>query len=325
MSYKINPNMYASTFPIPSQIVDEDIKMVSPAQLKTLLWVFRHPAEEYDCEAIAKEIGYKDYDVRDAMIYWSGKGILMTGENEAPVRDVKITVEPKTETVKAKLPEIKQVGLSYEQIEARCKESPEITNMFNDIQKVLGKTIGYNGQSVLITLHDGYGLPIEVIYMLVEYCVSVGKTAFSYIAKVGRDWGEKEIDTIEKADKQISVLNECNGVWREFAAMAGIQNSKPTSAQSAYIRTWTTEMKFSVDMIYLAYEEAIDHSGKISFPYMNKVLANWNAKGLKTSEAVEKEKEEFRSRESQKKNDSSYDIDEFKRRADKLPVYKQNQ
>lgn len=323
MSYKINPNVYASTFPIPTKVADESLKMAGPAQLKTLLWVFRHPAEEYDCKVIAKEIGYKEYDVRDAMIFWENQGIFLPGEGHAPITD-KIPAETKAQPVKQKLPEMKPVGLSYEQIEARCKESTEVAAMFNDIQKVLGKTIGYNGQSVLLMLHDGYGLPIEVIYMLVEYCVSVGKTAFSYIAKVGKDWGEKEIDTIEKADEQIAVLNACNSVWREFAAMAGIQNPKPTSAQSAYIRTWTQEMKFSVEMIYLAYEETLDHSGKISFPYMNKVLANWNDKGLKTPEAVEKEKEVFRSKISQKKNETSYDMDEFKRRADKLPVYKQN-
>lgn len=322
MSYKINPSVYASAFVVPTSVVDDNIKMAGPAQLKTLLWVLRHPAEEYDFNVIAKAINYKPEDVRDAMIFWAERGIFISESDEVTVAKVEPAAVKAAPTEK-KLPEIKPTGLSYEQIEARCKESPEIRAMFNDIQKVLGKTIGYNGQSVLLTLHDGYGLPIEVIYMLVEYCASVGKTAFSYIAKVGKDWGEKEIDTIEKADEQIATLNACNGVWREFASLAGIQNPRPTAAQSAYIRTWTTEMKFNVEMIYLAYEETLDHSGKISFPYMNKVLANWHSKGLKTPEAVEKEKEEYRSK-SVKKKESSYDMDEFKRRADKLPVYKKS-
>ncbi|MBR2075705.1 MAG: DnaD domain protein, partial [Fibrobacter sp.] len=35
-------------------------------------------------------------------------------------------------------------------------------------------------------------------------------------------------------------------------------------------------------MIYLAYEEMANHTDKISFPYMNKVLANWHEAGIKT-------------------------------------------
>ncbi len=175
-------------------------------------------------------------------------------------------------------------------------------------------------------MHDQYGLPVEVIYMLVSHCASIGKGNFAYIAKVGKTWGENEIDTIEKADEQIKVLNSCISLWRELAAMAGIQNPRPTSSQSAYLKTWSVDMKFSVDMIYLAYEETLDHSGKISFAYMNKVLSNWHQKGLKTPAEVESDKQAYREK-NQKKSaaTASYDMTEFNRRAEKLPVYKKGE
>lgn len=326
MAYTINPTVFGSMFGVPSQAVDNYIKLASASQLKTMLWVCRHVSEPIDSQIIAKNIGYKPADVDDALVALCEWGILLNDEKAVtplpkPVEKSEIKTEPQKE-----LPEMVSVKPTYEQVVNRCKESPEIANMFTDIQQLLGKTIGYDSECILLMMHDQYGLPVEVIYMLVNYCVSIGKSGFAYIAKVGKDWGEKEIDSIEKADEQIKILNACTGAWKQFAAMAGIQNPRPTAVQSAFLRTWTIEMKFNVEMIYSAYEETIDHSGKISYHYMNKVLKSWYEKGIKTIDAVEEEKQKFRKANSGRKqtsqpSESSYDMDEFNRRANQLPVY----
>lgn len=320
MAYSIKPAVYASTFGIPTAAMDY-IKLASPCQLKTMLWVFRNAAQKIEPEKIGKDIGYKAADVGDALVALCEWGLLVCDDKAITPMEKPVEAETKKE-----LPELVCVKPTYEQVVKRCQESPQIANMFTDIQQLLGKTIGYDSECILLMIHDQYELPVEVIYMLVNYCVSVGKSGFSYIAKVGRDWGEKEIDTIEKADEQIQILNACTSAWKEFAQMAGIQNPRPTSSQSAYLRTWTVEMKFNVEMIYMAYEEMMNHSGKISFAYMNKVLSNWHSKGIKTPEDIERDKQEYKkSQEKKTKPDdsaSSFDMDEFKRRADKLPVYR---
>lgn len=316
MSYKLNHNPYDSIFAVPSKIVDEHIKFTSVSQLRTLLWIFRHNAEPIEPAKISAEINCNLNDVSDALVALCQWGIL-TCDNQKiePVPPPAENIKPKKE-----FESLTAVKPTNEQVIKRCKESPEIKNMFNDIQVLLNKTIGYDSQAILIMMHDHYGLPTEVIYMLVDYCKSIGKYGFSYIASVGRDWGEKEIDTIEKADEQIKILNQCNGLWKEFAQMAGIQNPKPSSSQSAYLRQWSQEMKFNIEMIYLAYEEMLNHSSRISFPYMNKILANWHSKGLKTPDDVEKDKLNYKM--SKEKDDKpSFDTEEFESRAIPLPVY----
>lgn len=319
MSYIFNSAVLGSMFAVPAQVVDNYIKLASASQLKTLLWICRHISEPIDAAKISQEIGYSVGDVEDALTVIAGWGVLIgtdvtvTPSSEKP----KITEQPK------RLEEIAASKPSSEQIMTRCKEDPEILAMFSDIEKMLGKTLGYDSRSTLLMMHDHYGLPIEVIYMLVDYCKSVGKSGFSYISKVGKTWGEREIDTIEKADEQIKILNSCNKLWKEFAEMAGIQNPRPSSSQSAYLRTWSVELKFNVEMIYLAYEEMLNHSSKISFPYMNKILMNWHSKGIKTPDDIEKEKEEYRRKKSPvAKTTASYDINEFIKRGEALPVYK---
>ena len=83
------------------------------------------------------------------------------------------------------------------QIAKRGSESAEIAFLFNEAQKKLGRTIGYDSQSSLLMIHDAYGLPVEVILMLIDYCVSIGKTGVNYITSTAKNWGEKEIDSID--------------------------------------------------------------------------------------------------------------------------------
>lgn len=324
MSYTINPAALNTMFAIPAKAVDNYIKLASASQLKTLLWIYRHSADAIDAEKISSAIGYSVPDVNDALVALCQWDVIKNDDNSiSPLPDP----EQKT-SAKAVFEPLPSVKPSNEQVAKRCREDPVIFNMFQDIEKLLGQTLGYDSRCILIMMHDHYGLPAEVIYMLIDYCNSIGKNGFSYISKVGKDWGEKEIDTIEKADEQIKILNSCNRLWKKFAKMAGIQNPQPTSSQSAYLRTWAQEMKFNVEMIYLAYEEMLNYSSRISFAYMNKILSNWHTKGLKTPEAVEKDKQDFKENmaNGKKKNNTakktSYDIDEFNRRADSLPIYK---
>lgn len=323
MAYTINPAVFGSVFAVPSQVVDNNIKLASASQLKTLLWIFRHASEPIDPAVISKEIGYVESDVCDALTVLCEWGVLSSDGKAVKLMPAPEAPSPVVAEVKKELPELAPVKPTYEQVVARCQESPEIAHMFTDIEGLLGKTLGYDSECILLMMHDQYGLPVEVIYMLVSHCVSIGKGNLAYIAKVGKTWGEKEIDTIEKADEQIMLLNSCITLWKEFAALAGIPNPRPTATQSAYLQTWSKDFRYGADMVYLAYEETLDHSGKISFAYMNKVLSNWNEKGLRTPQDVETDKQSFREKKTKKSNtDTSYDMNEFNRRANQLPVYK---
>lgn len=328
MNYKINTSVYGSMFAIPAAVTDNYIKLSSASQLKTLLWVFRNADKPINPDVISSEIGYSAADVTDALTVLTGWGMLST--DDAVQETVPTVSEPVRKTAKTVSPAVKPdkkfapvVNPTYEDIIKRCNESPEIKNLFAEIESLLCKSLGYNSECILLNLYDHYGLSLEVIYMLVDYCLSEGKANFSYIQKVGADWGEREINTIEKADEQINILKSCSSVWNAFAKMAGIQNSKPTTAQSAFLRTWTTEMKFNLDMIYSAYEEMMNHCSRISFPYMNKILSSWYESGIKTLTDIENSRKPTPSgKKNAETGESSYDINEVVERAAELPVYK---
>ena len=325
MDFMINPTKWNKSFAVPSEVVDDYIKLAGSVQIKVLLWMMRHSSEDRTVDELSSAIGVSAPDCVDALNFWKETGILVSSASE-----IKTEVAPaETPVVKKELPavnntkilpEIEVVKPTVEQIVARGGESEEIRFLFQEAQMRLGKTIGHDGQAVLLMMHDAYGLPVEVIVTIIEYCVSVGKTSTSYIAKIGKDWGEREIDTLEKADEVINELKASDEMWGEFRIRTGISTPRPTSAQMKYLNRWKNEFKFSMEMILLAYEETANNIQKMSFPYMDKILKNWFEEGLKTPLDVSRAKKERQSVvapvskvANKTKKQSSYDIEEVLR------------
>ncbi len=328
MEYIINPVKWNTSFAVPSEVVDKYLRLAGSVQIKVLLWIMRNSADEKTIEDMSEAIGVSTADCTDALTFWTENGILIKTENIQ-----EIDIKPKKETIAERpvvkekekvvitakvLPEIEAIKPTAEQIATRGCESEEIRFLFNEAQSRLGKTIGHDGQAVLLMMHDSYGLPVEVIVTIIEYCVSVGKTAMSYISKIGKDWGEREIDTLEKADEVINELKATDEIWNQIRIKTGISTPRPTSAQMKYLNTWKNQYGSTIDMIFLAYEESANNIQKISFPYMDKVLQNWYKEGIKTPSEAEKARLErtFQSakpvqKQEKIKKKASYDIDEI--------------
>lgn len=352
MNFKINPEAFDDVFVLPKAVVKNNLRLAGAVQLKALLYLYcNRGVADTSCEAIASALGADRGDVCDALIFWCERGLLLKDENGSaqPKTDEKRTAkpelsaaffEPKTlssqaepEKIPAQKPETKSSKAvpelpisrpSHEQIAIRCRECEEFRILFSEAQNVLGKTIGYEGQSILIMLHDSYDLPVEVILMLLEYVVKKGKTGYKYIATVGREWSEKEIVTIDAAEEYISEQNETDELWKSFKALTGVKNPNPTAKQKKFLSLWSRELSFSAEMISLAYEICVDNTGKMNLEYMNKVLKNWHEKGVKSPSDAEREQEKWNESNFKKtqagaskpkqevfSGNASYDLGEF--------------
>lgn len=335
MQYQINPVSYQSVFAVPADVVDKYLRFAGAAQLKILLWALRNCPGGFDVDAAAQALKLSRMDITDAVQYWVEAGIILrTGEESTDVgRQYALAPatgsEPEAVQQKTVQPLAPAKPLS-EDIVRRTQEAPEIAFLFRQAQKKLGRTIGYDSQAKLLMMHDQYGLPVEVVLMIVEYCVSRGKGSIHYIEKMAMNWAEREIDTIESAEREIDYLNRTNTVWSSLRALTGQGNPYPTQQQQQFLNEWTQQLGFNVEMIYFAYEKTVDKIGKTSFAYMNKILQSWSQEGLRTRAQVEQADAERRSQavppaKSKKVEASgfgiSYDLDRFEKKAAKPPVY----
>lgn len=328
MKFAINPERMGSSFSVSNEIVDKHLRIASGEQIKVLLLILRKGADKLDENKIAKALKYDVSDVEDYLQYWINTGILTESEPEqtaekeqTPQEPVKYVPGAAAQSAKAAqetkpAPTTPEYSMpSSSEIAIRIGESAELRTLFNEAQVKLGKTIGYDGQCTLILLHDHYGLPIDVIYMLVDYCVSIGKSGFSYIQAAGKSWSEQEIDTIDKAAEKISSLNSVSSLWRQFSSAAGISNPRPTTAQSAKLEGWL-KLGMDLDMIIYAYEIMSENTGKLSFSYMDKVIEGWVKNGYKSVDDVknaEKARKDASAKPSNQNSQSgaSYDLGKF--------------
>lgn len=328
MEFKINPMAFTGIFPVPNTLVDDNIRLASVVQLKVLLYMLRHNGEsDLSSEKISVALSVEKDDVNDAMIFWSERGILIKEADEIKplvtaesIRNTQEESAPKAE--EKKVADIPISRPTHEQIAARLKECDEIAVLFQEAQTALGKTVGYDGQSVLLMMYDSYGLPVEVILMAIEYALSKKKTSYSNIARIGKRWSEMEIDTLEAAMEYIEEHNVVDETWQKLRDMTEITNRNPTEKQRKCLTAWVKEYGYNADIIYYAYEESIDRTGKMSIPYMDKIIRTWHEKGVRTVADIQNERIKWETQQKKRfapkgkkeenaKSDASYDIDAY--------------
>ncbi len=309
--YKINPAKYNGVTVMPSEIAEKYLILSSASQLKVIIYAFSCSGSLFDVPACADATGINEEEVKDALSYWKDMGFVLF-EEESAVFEQKAEAVPAATQISVSLPDnppskVSKVPannpskLTYNEICTRIDESEEVRLLLNEAQLRLGRTIGTGDQSSLILLHDYYGLPVEVILTICEYARTKGKsTNTNYIYKIGVDWSQREIDTIDRADEELKNIEKINGIWAEFCISAGIKDSRPTSSQEKYLSQWSDEWKFTVPMLVLAFEEMKTHTEKISYSYMHKVLSSWHTKGIDTPEKVVDEQEKFMREKEQK-------------------------
>ena len=332
MSYKpALPGMFA----VPEALVDEHLKLARELDLKVLLWILRR-GEVGGLGALAQWLGRPEGDLVDAAQFWIDRGLLLIDNAECSILNEVEATEPVKPSVIIQPPvELPPVRPTASQILTRLAENSDLRLLFQEADVILKRTIGYEGQCMLLMLHDTYGLPPEVINMLLHYCAKSEKTGISYITAVGRDWGDQEIDSIEKAGEWITYLENSKSLWGELCRHAGkdIPKAKGKTREKSLLR-WNTELGFGMDMICLAYDEMAESCSKIEFAYINKVLEGWHAAGIKTPVQAEAAKEQFRAarqkpapnqpgRDSAGKHSPSFDLEAYERSTLQVPVFEE--
>lgn len=163
---------------------------------------------------------------------------------------------------------------------ARLKESESLRILMQEAENTLGKTLSPAYSSALLMVHEDYGIPAEVILMMVQYACGIGKTGTVYLEALAKDWMESEIFTIEAAEEKLKALDERRQAWKTLASILGIYHRSATKKEEAYAFTWLKEWKLQKALIGEAYERCADHTGKLSLSYMNRILERWHHSGV---------------------------------------------
>lgn len=315
MPVKINLGNWGSVFAVPSCIVDEHLRIASANQLKVLLFLLRNNDKNFTYKELGDTLRIHEEDVKDCVVFWIDRGVLVEAYG-ALVPDSKVT-EPKTENeAQAEKPKPKVTVSRPSKPDIvtaaqRVASDEGLKFVLGEVESALGKPLSSGNIATLVMLYDTCGLPAEVIVMLVNYCVSVGKANMRAIETIGVRWADDGINSVEAAENKIRLSIQADKNWSRVSSVFGLKNvGSPTAKQLEFAQKWIEEYHFSDDMLREAYEICVNTKGEMKLGYINGILTKWYKSGIFTAADIQKNDAKKPSK-SKKKSDASYDIEEL--------------
>ena len=313
---KVNIENVGNVFMLPSSVVDNHIKLAGAVQLKVLLCVFRNISSGILVSELASSLNLDKSDVIDALNYWIEAKILRsksTPETSVKTETKVINISSETDTNPATVKSLETLSAkkpTRAEVAMRGQESTELKFLFKEVQTRFGRTITQSEAASLVYMHDYNGLPVEVILMMVEVMCQNGAKGMKYLEKMALDWANNGIDSISKAEKYIIKLNSHKKAWGQVCKAFGIEARKPSKKETDFSAKWVHEWNFDFNVLRFAYDICVDSTGKLSLPYINKVLQSWHEKGVKTVTDAENFNKNTKKTSSQL-SEKSYDIEKL--------------
>lgn len=300
---KYYPNIpsFGGIFAFPCEVVDRFLNEASPDDLKVLLYSLRHNIYEIT-DDMSEYLGLTKEKIARSFEYWESRGLLLGAAAEAAAA----TAAPAKDAEKKVLQP--SVTYSSDEITNLAQQNPDLKFLLNAASEKLKRLLSAADCSALVYLYQFAGLPADVILMLIEYCVSIGKGNIRYIQKTGLGWADDGIDTHERAEEKIHRMEDARSFAGSVKSATGISGRGLTRGELEHIARWQNEFKSPLELITMAYEICIERLGKLSFAYMNSILRAWHENGLTTAKQVEAFKKNKKSGKA-----PSYDIDEYVR------------
>ncbi len=294
MNSLINPSVFSDTFALPGTAVDGHIKIASAVQLKVLLYIFRHSSQELDDVAIAEALSLHSEEVRDAIGYWAGAGIL-----NAPTKAVKSI---KATSKKARMQSEKP---TREEVSRLAENDEKLQFLYYEAQNVFGRGLKQNEASLFAWLYCDEGMDVSVILMLLRLAKKQDKVNTRFIESTAIEWIDSGVETIADAEAKMSEALLYDQCWKLVCSAFGIQKRKPSKKESELAYLWVNEWKYDRAILVKAYEICVNNTSEFSIPYIKTILDKWHQSGIKKVEDI---KEEEKADKKQKKNDfAAYD------------------
>lgn len=308
MKYKLNNDIFQSIFGVPSAVADNHLKLASHSALKVILFIMRNGAGAVD-DGTTFKLGITRTELDEALLYWRQAGILCDaeasdGQNQADKAPAPSAESGEKAVIKSEKPDRAETA-------RRIGESREIAQVLRRAEQVFGRTLKQSEMSVIVYVMDSLMLTPPVTLMLIQYAAAEGRLSASFIESTAVRWVNEGLTSVREVEKEIQAAQERRSAWGVVRAAFGIDGRKPSANEERAAYRWVSEWGFGTDMLRLAYDACIDHSGKLSVPYINKVLEAWHKNGVNTPQQV-KDAEQKRTESKAEKSDSesapSFDI-----------------
>lgn len=270
----------------------EALREAAETELRVLLCLYEMRSAEP--EALAEAAGCSLGEAKDALAFWRGAGVVArcaSGAAEKPAKEAfkeaKDAGKATPSAEKAK-PVQRSQEVTYTTGELAEKlERYQLRSLFTACQQAVGKECGRVEMNTLVYLYEQLGLSGDYILMLLSYCIELGKPSFRYMEKVALGLEEQEIKTVEALERYIEAQRQYRSAEGKLRRMFGLGDRAPSSRERGYFDKWVNQFGYGEEIVGIAYDITVNHTGKAAMAYADKLLSDWHLAGCKTPEAVE--------------------------------------
>ena len=288
---------YEASVSLPVAFIDRYMPVCTPVYALIYIYGLRHAlsgGDNLSTQEIGDAFKILETDVLNAWKYWENEGLVRLNSNDESLAieflPFKNEQEAKTEMSKPDKPvAVPKFDVSIrpqytiEELSFYQKQSRDIASLFSHGEQTLGKMLTYNDMNVLFGFYDWLRLPMDVILHMLSYCSNGNHRDLRYIEKVALDWAERGINSVSDAQEYTQTFdNEFREVMRAF----GQPSAFPSPTQRKYMQKWLVEMEMPLALVLEACDKTAVQIGKPKITYIDKILADWHKKGIKTLEEV---------------------------------------
>jgi len=173
---------------------------------------------------------------------------------------------------------------SFTTVVGEIENNKNFRDIIATIEAIYPRLLAQNDVSALYDIVITQDISVDLFLITAAHCFGMKKNNFNYIAKVLTETYKKGYKTPETMEQYYASLMEAVQVYGRIKKLLKIYNRDLIDKEKEYIDKWLGLLKTDEE-IKDAFEKTVLNTGKLSFPYMDKILTheNGNNKGKKPS------------------------------------------
>ncbi len=303
--------------------IDNYMTIANGEFVKVYLYLLRcfQAKKEITVSKIADLLEITEKDVLRALNYWEKNHLLKLSYREASLTGVQFLTpevdalsledetlsepaeEPKAERKAESLsPAVKEAvtsisnreftnlntaptkkSYSLDEIESFIK-SEDLAELVFLTETYLKHPLSSSDLDIVLYWIDQLNFSTDLIIYLVEYCISQNHSSLRYMDKIAISWHSEGICTVDRAKD--ATAQHSKAYYAVMKAL-GITGRSLVDAELSYLKKWTKQYAFDLEIIKAACARTIAATHQPSFEYTDKILSNWHQNKVHTLKDIE--------------------------------------
>ncbi|MBQ3403867.1 MAG: DnaD domain protein [Oscillospiraceae bacterium] len=193
--------------------------------------------------------------------------------------------------------------LTQEELQAAAESDPAFPALVQESQSAMGRLLSGDELRILYGLYSESAFPPELIVLLIKWCMeeferrrSGRMPGLRYIQRTAAEWERLGIYSVRSAEEYIERQRALRSSIGEVKKILGISDRTLAAPERDFIVRWM-DMGFGPEAIELAYNRTVLNTGKLAWPYMDRIISKWAEKGLLSVDRIKAEDRKLRPKE----------------------------